>query len=103
RQEEVEPLPTVKQKRRNDRIANEQPNDEEERAVTDAREYRDAGVSQKLRQTTPLGKVTHALRVKVREIKQQHCDHGRRSKEDDRSHQAGEILSDDKHFPSHRA
>src|SRR5918992_1198691 len=39
----------------------------------------------------------------MREVEQQHRDHGRRGEENDRGHETGEILADYEHFPSHRA
>src|SRR6185369_6291100 len=39
----------------------------------------------------------------MRKIKQQHRHHGRRRKENDRSHQARNVLADDQHFSAHGA
>ena len=51
RHQKIEPLPTVKQYRWNNRVADKQSNHYKERSVTDARESSDSRISQDLSQS----------------------------------------------------
>ena len=60
-QQEVEPFPTIKHQCGNDRVAEEQSDNQEKRAVADAREDGDSGVSQQLAQPWPIEKEARAF------------------------------------------
>ncbi len=83
REQKINPLPAVDEERRDDRITKQQPDDKKERAVTDARQHGDAGVSQQVTEALTFRQKLHTGRHAAREIEQHECEQRRRSKEND--------------------